>query len=88
MRNFRCDCGGGTHVFDTRAKIDVVSKELYVRRRRECIKCGKRFSTVEMLAVSSTRGRSVFTVARRSEQKKLAATLRRLAYQLDKEILE
>lgn len=36
------ECGGSTHVVETRDKSDG-----RVRRRRECLECGKLFSTTE-----------------------------------------
>ena len=36
------ECGGITHVVETRDKSDG-----RVRRRRECLECGKLFSTTE-----------------------------------------
>lgn len=40
----RCECGGGTGVIDTRR----YPSRNAMRRRRKCIKCKGRFSTIEM----------------------------------------
>lgn len=40
---FRCLCGGKTLVIDSRAKPQ------YVRRRRHCLKCQRRFTTKEQV---------------------------------------
>lgn len=37
----RCSCGGDTRVVDSRVQ------DLGLRRRRLCLECGKRFSTLE-----------------------------------------
>lgn len=43
----KCKCGGSTAVMDTR--VSVEGGESFVRRRRECLKCGARFSTIEIV---------------------------------------
>lgn len=40
----KCECGGDTKVFDSRPSGDNVW------RRRECLKCGRRFATYELRA--------------------------------------
>lgn len=40
-----CKCGGETIVIDVRFKYEMK------QRRRECLKCGHRFNTVEVLEV-------------------------------------
>jgi len=42
----KCKCGGKTDVRDTR--VSVEGGESFARRRRECLKCGARFSTIEI----------------------------------------
>ena len=44
----RCHCGVRTNVTDSRAVGG--DGPPYIRRRRECPKCGVRFSTVEVVA--------------------------------------
>ena len=42
-----CKCGGKTDVLDTRASIE--GNESFARRRRACLLCGARFSTIEVV---------------------------------------
>ena len=41
---FCSECGGDTHVIETNR-----SNPTYVRRRRECLACGARFTTYERI---------------------------------------
>lgn len=43
----KCQCGGSTAVAETRASVE--GGESFARRRRECLKCGARFSTIEVV---------------------------------------
>lgn len=47
MRNtLRCKCGGGTDVINSRYRETTNE----VRRRRECLLCGIRYTTIETIA--------------------------------------
>jgi transcriptional regulator NrdR family protein len=41
----RCDCGGLTRVLDSRPTAKPLPG---IRRRRQCVECGTRFSTMEL----------------------------------------
>jgi transcriptional regulator NrdR family protein len=81
-------CGGKSGVLDTRHNY---KEPVYIRRRRKCFECKKRFSTVELITnvrQGYSNAKASRNVIRQQADRALATLWRRLARQLEKGTLE